>query len=423
MSVISQEENSKIAELSIPEISPPEDYNSIISLLLPENYLKHPINNYKSSSIGLLNYYFSLSVVEDAILNFLDFRFKNFDPLIGNNSCYLSSYSFFLISKKFTSSNLTLLRLALNSISKIKLEIIQKSKNSQNSSISLENFLMNERLDIKLDLDIVYLGLSYGCTLAKHRNKNHYDEIDYEKLLNTYQEKLNIEIKRKSVIKIVKHWQKVISLINVRTLQNHARDILSKENLWSKYIHNDYVHKDPRGRPCTASLYAIKTIYSLLLLIPSSLIGLQVNIHKNQKEFIGKFTINFEVQEDQTLKLVDLHKNFPNSPVYTFAGCRYCDSQEATLEKTKDDFIKRNLEEIIFAHEVTYPQYPKSLKIPDIAPKEFELRQEISRLKFLKGFSLKNPSDICLAHIFVDNTCPHISALEDNPLYLPQIFT
>jgi hypothetical protein len=127
------------------------------------------------------------------------------------------------------------------------------------------------------------------------------------------------------------------------------------------------------------------------------------------------------VQDDGKLELI-LKELIPhNKPIYMFAGCRYIPNQSSVinLKDIEFSFESRNLKDLIFAHEVTYPQYPKSLNIGNLQPNEPTVLAEIHRLQEFKGFSLEDPSDICLAHIFTDSTSDQFVSANEQPLYLP----
>ena len=114
-------------------------------------------------------------------------------------------------------------------------------------------------------------------TLSKGKSSQNTEEIHYENLLQHYK-KLKVHLTKKSTIKVIKHWQKVLAILNVKTLQDHAK--LSNSQPWAKYLFGSYILTDERNRPCLPSFYASKVIYDLLL-SSRALIGLQVNLSKS----------------------------------------------------------------------------------------------------------------------------------------------
>ena len=389
------------------------------TLLLPGTYLEHPITDKKTLKNCLIHYFFSLSVLQDALIQFLDHHYRKFDALIGNNSCYASAYTLFRIAHRIENEPGFRLQASsmLKKLEKAKKKALNKLQemNDELQPEDFRQFLYKHDLVFDLPIELVYLGLAYGCTLSKEKSAQNIEEIQYENLLQQYK-KLQVPLTKKSTVKLIKHWQKVLAILNVKTLQDHAK--FSNSQPWAKYLFGRYVLTDERNRPCLPSFYASKVIYDLLLSTPRALIGLQVNLIQEPGHYLNRFTLVFEVQPDRTLKVIEPEDP---RPIYMFVGCRKVLQAPFNIEALKAEFAQRDLEEIIFAHEVTYPQYPKSLNAQNIQPDEPELKKEMKRLKKMEGFSLENPSDLCLFHIFVDDTQSQDLSAYDPPVYLPKL--
>jgi len=376
---------------------------------------------------NLISYFFTLSIIEDALQSFVNFQFQSFDALIGNNSCYLTSFAVFSIARMRTRDTTFDLFIAtsLQRISRIKNQIFETLKSrvvrsSGEDACSFESLLWEKDLVLNLPIELVYLALSFACNISKKRTLFNFEEIDYTHLLNLYNNKLQIEIKKKSCIKLVKHWQKVLSYLNVEFLQQTLKSTPHLTSNWAKYTSNAFILQDQRERLCTPSLYTVMTILDILAKQPGALCGLQVNLIKNPDIFVSRFTLYFEVQSTGEFTLVEEEKIDPVFPVYMFAGCRYVpNSVEINIENTKQEFRQKCLRSLIFAHEVTYPQYPKDLKQENIKPDEPDLIALIDQFMKLSGFSLDDPSDLCLVHIYVDNAENQSLAVYEPPIYLP----
>jgi hypothetical protein len=395
------------------------------TLLLPGTYLEHPIRDKKTLKNCLTQYFFSLSVLQDALIQFLDHHYRKFDALIGNNSCYASAYTIFRIAFRIANDQefKDQLSLGLKRLEKARKKALHELKDLESDFPSghvkdFRQFLFNKDLVLDLPIELVYLGIAFGCGISKEKNDQNIEEIQYEILLLQY-EKLKVHLTKKSTVKLIKHWQKVLAILNVKTLQDHAK--FSNAQPWVKYLFGEYVLIDERNRPCLASFYASKIIYDLLLSMPQALIGLQVNIVHKPEQYLNRFTVLYEVQPDRTLRVLDPEELSYTRPIYMLVGCRYISEQCIDIPTLKAEFNQRSLEDIIFAHEVTYPQYPKALEATNISPQEPELVQEIERLKKLEGFSLEDPSDLCLVHIFVDDTQSQALSAYDPPVYLPKL--
>lgn len=397
----------------------------VASFVLPDTHMPNDLNALNN---GLISYFFILSVIEDALCDFFQNKYRSFDALIGNNSCYISSYIIFLIAQRSNSDNKfrKLIKQNLGKIKNIKQEIILATNSFKEKikSDSLIRFLDENGLTLALDPDFIYLTMAYGCTQSKNKNALEFEETSYEKLIEIYNKKLNISIAKKSAQKLVKHWQKMLSIFNIKTLQSHAKTANhGTAKLWANYIADDrYILEDQRGRLCAPSLYAAALIYDKITKTPGSILGLQVNIIQNPKKYISRFTLYFHVQDNGSVKIID-HDGFSSAqPIYMFTGCRYI-SKASTIDirEIKEEFATRDLKTLILAHEVTYPQYPKSLDAKDINPVEKDLIKEIGILKRMSGFSLEDPTDLCLVHIFVDDTLTQSLANYEPPIYLPQL--
>ncbi|MBU6383958.1 MAG: hypothetical protein KGR16_06560 [Verrucomicrobia bacterium] len=395
------------------------------SFMLPDT---HQPNDLNALNNGLASYFVILSIIEDALIDFLQKRYRSFDALIGNNSCYISSYIVFLIAQRFSSDKnfINLTKHAIKKIKNVKKDITLATNSFQRKihSESLSRFLEENGLAVALDPDHIYLAMAYGCTRAKYKNAFEFEEISYEKLIELYSTKLNINFARKSAQKLVKHWQKTLSIFNIKTLQSHAKTIdHGTGKIWASYIADDrYILEDHRGRLCAPSLYTAALIYDKLTQTPGSILGLQVNLVQTPRTHIARFTLYFQVQDNGDLKNIDHDEFSSTKPVYMFTGCRYISSTASVdIRALKAEFAARDLKTLILAHEVTYRQYPKSLNAKDITPVEKDLVKEIESLKKMSGFSLEDPTDLCLVHIFVDDTLTQSLASYEPPIHLPQL--
>src|ERR1700733_12731761 len=101
-----------------------------IALLLPETYIKQQLGDKNALINCLIHYFFSLSVLQDALTDFLDHQYRKFDALIGNNSCYATAYIIFKTAEKarnapeFKSQLIS----ALKKIEKLKKKVLAEFK-------------------------------------------------------------------------------------------------------------------------------------------------------------------------------------------------------------------------------------------------------------------------------------------------------
>ena len=81
---------------------------SLLNLLLPKSYLNHSLGDLNAVKSGLSTYLLTLNIFEDALENFIQHKYRMFDALVGNNSCYLVSYIILILSKKIKKVNVFL---------------------------------------------------------------------------------------------------------------------------------------------------------------------------------------------------------------------------------------------------------------------------------------------------------------------------
>ncbi len=396
-------------------------------LLLSENYFNISLADANAVISGLTVYLLSLHIFHEALENFIKYNCRAFDALIGNNSCYIVAYVIYILSRRLEKddvfhtkcNDLILETKRLIDVVSIMIERFQ-SDLIPNKADSFLGFLFEYGLTIEFEFEFLYICMAFGCTVSKIKNDKEFEEISVDSLIDAYKNKLQVDLKKKSVTKLIKHWQRILSHMNVQTIQNHSSLVKNIDTkAWAKYLMEPYILEDGRGRLCTSSLYAQYIIYDLLLSSPNNLIGLQVNLIEEPSNYINRFTIYYEVQKDKTLRILPIESVPPDKPIYMFAGCRYGSGNSVDIENAKMNFQYRELRDLVFAHEVTYPQYPKSLNAKSIQPSEAAIIQEVARLKKIKGVSLEDPSDLCLVHIFVDNTSQQLLSSREPAVYLP----
>ena len=391
----------------------------MIDLLFAE---KSKENDFDALNTSIINLQLILSIAEDALNEFLNYKYRSFDALIGNNSCYLVSYIIFTIAERLRNDCVfkSSLENALSVIDEVKQKILTKTNHFRNrvENTSFSEFMKENHIDLSLDSDLAYLIMAFACTQAKFKNEREYEQTCYEKISRAYTKKLNINIPKKSTIKLIKHWQKMLSQMNINTLRSDLKK--EENNPWAQYLSDDYILEDARGRLCSPSLYTSAFIFERLSKLDKAKLGLQVNLIEEPKKFISKFTILFEVQDDMNLKVIYETNCNPVDPIYMYSGCKYVPKNtEVDIEKMIKEFQETDLKTIILAHEVTYPQYPKSLKVENFFPSNGTLSKEIKNYEQMEGYSLDNPSILCLAHIYVDDILSHSTIIQD-PLFLPE---
>lgn len=368
--------------------------------------------------------YLLLGSMQNALIAFKNMELDTFDALVGNNSCFLTSYHVYKTAYRFSLEQS--FQHDLDDILK-KLNFLKSHpcfievENFPNKAKTFEDFL--EKNELLLDCDPIYFYLTI-CFLLSFAKENEEDveKISSKKLHVFFGAILNKVPSSKLVLKLIKHFQRQVTYLGVYNLYEDSKKI-SSNCVWKKYIFPPFAVFDERKRICTPSLYTQKVTFELLKLTQEALVCLEISLIEKPKTYKNRFLYFYKV-ENGVFKKVDPLSLDNDRPILVYAGCRYMDRYEETnafIQDIKRSFEEKTLEEMLFSHEVTYPQYSKALKLQDIIPDELDLQQEILKLKKNKGFSLEDPSFLCFIHIYPSSVIAVKKASISPFVYLPSL--
>jgi len=173
--------------------------------------------------------------------------------------------------------------------------------------------------------------------------------------------------------------------------------------LWGKYTSYNYLRVDNRNLYYAASLYAMQVV-----------LGYQIHSKYNIamindiQDMTGKMIRYVQVLkgngQDGFIKL-DLNKQLEKSqcdePVIVFLACAKTENPDkisAELDEWLSDFPN-----LVLAHELTYPQFPKAneqFESRPIIPEEKILQDLMIERAKIEGVSAKDPSFCCFNHIY-----------------------
>jgi hypothetical protein len=357
-----------------------------------------------------------------ALLAFKNFELYKFDALVGNNSCFLTSYHIYQTAHRFylDQSFQYDLEEILKTLNYLKSHpCFIEVENFPNKAKTFEDFLEKNELILDCDSSYFYLTCCFLLSLAKE-NEQDIEKISYTKLHHFFSSSLNKAPSSKLILKLVKHLQRQVTYLGVFNLYEESKKI-SSQCVWKKYIFPPFAVFDERRRICTPSLYTQKVTFELLKMSHETLVCLEINLIERPKHYKNRFIYFYKV-ENGVFKKVEPSFIDNNRPILVYAGCRYIDRYEDTdafIQETKQSFEEKTLEEMLFSHEVTYPQYSKALKLQDIIPDEIELQKELTTLKNNKGYSLEDPSFLCFIHIYPSSVLAVKKASISPFVYLP----
>lgn len=399
--------------------------------LLPPSFKRISPSDKRAFAIALSACRFVLNVAHRALEAFASHDLRSFDAHLGNNSCYLSASICVQIAKRFKSDAtfMDYVKNAINNIDQLILDFDLVFKNLKMIELSqykdVSQFLQRQGISMNFSPEIHYLIMAYACSVAKCKNENSIEVIDYEQLFKYFYEKdCENPIPRSSLVKLHKFWQKTLSVHNIEFLQLQASNFRTEDYKWNKYVSDSYIKIDQRGRLCSSSFYAIKVLLDSLALEVESLVSLLINVFSSNRQFLGKFPLFFKpIPGSGKWTLADASEiaKKPDNPVLTVEGCSYNDRHlQQQLVDIKREFSRKDLTEVIFSHEITYPQYPRGFNGLQISPTEPDLIRELARLKQQsQGYSLDAPSELCLVHLYPDTVKRQLAAKLDPPTHLP----
>jgi hypothetical protein len=398
-----------------------DTYSSTIGghQLLPESIRRIATTDRRAFVTGVETWIFVLNTVLQSINALVDGNLRAFDPIIGNNSCYLSSTICVRIVQRFQDDPLyrqSIDSLRQNLVSRLgDVESLSADRCVDMPGCHLENIIAGVNHCVDLPLDVYYLAMSFGCTIAKCQTPHGTEEIDYSGLSLP---------SKKGASALIKHWQRELSHLGITYLQEVGARAWGEDGVWAKYIQAPHIVTDQRGRLCSPSLYATKILLHDFRFMSSDIIALDVNLYDERRSFIHRFPIFYRgcPKEGLFTRLSsDELNDIPDRPVWVISGCSYNNKHRGRdVRDIERSYSEYDLQHVVLAHEVTYPQYPKSFGDLAVSPTERKIIDEIESLRRVTGFSICNPSILCLVHLHADTVSrQRASPHRDPPKCLP----
>jgi hypothetical protein len=385
----------------------------------------------RSLRIALSTWDLVLGLAVRALDAFIGGDLRSFDAHIGNNSCYLTASIVVQAANLMAESEVVKESIiyTLGRLRQIQLDLSLLNSNIRALDASMGEsveFLLRRRgLTFETLSEIHYLVMAYASAMARRKDESHIDVIDAEALAAALQCREDCCAPRATVNKLIKHWQKQLSAYNIEFLQSQSHYLPNHLRVWGHYVTDPYIRVDPRGRLCSSSFYAMKVLMLSLSTSLSSRISLLVNMFTKQGEFVGKFATFYRsnISSNSWEIVADTEDLFRLSscPVLVLEGCSYNDDNRDGAQATlRDRLASQDLCDIVFRHEASYPQYPKSFGGYEIVPHDLDIQEAFqSYRKNSRGYSLADPTEVCLVHLYPDTIGRQLQAHLDPPKHLP----
>jgi len=398
-----------------------------LSDLLPRSSLRtklcdRPAFTQVLSHLGLV-----LELSKKTIKALENCEYHKFDALIGNNSCALSAFNTCLIADQMKLCTVLKRETRKFSISisqacqKLQ-KTLERRESYRGKRDSFLEYMQDEKLDITIPHAIHLAVMYYGCSFIKRRDVERGYKMDYSTLLNI-DSLLPLQVGQNFAARLIQHWQKKASCLSVEFIQSLVRFNPGFFGTWGEYIMPDHVVIDHKGRKCCASLYALRIMLLFLKSYEGIHTCLRVSLYDQNGEYLRCLEQLYSGSTKSSalnFKQISIEETDLDAPIYVISGCSYNDVNRLLSGPALNNrFFGEDLEEICLSHEVTYPQFPKATGCTELAPKHKCILQTIDRLRKKSGYSLDNPSNICLAHLYADSQPWLLSRLMAHPQVLP----
>lgn len=364
---------------------------SIRSVILHENVAISSLNRDKI----LFAYCASIK----ALLAFQNGDYQKFDSLTTTTCCHGMS---------------VLVYETLNEISDIDINLIIEDLEIRRKSIETD-FRIADSWSIRdycLPQSIIFLTQLYILSVIK-------EEDHYRGGWRTVVQNLKdiSPIGTKFCGELVKQLQLKFSNMIAEKYGEYLRDLdeglhinKTPTKLWGKYVQNDFIRQDRRGRRYVACMFSMQIVLSYIIQNGIK-IAFVSDLKCRRGEFRDRYTKLLEGRkcskfyESDTDEVVSSN---PREPVIVFGGCTHSnDLDVSAFESTIRPWL-HDFPSLILACDTFYPQFPKVKDDPDfdstpIVPSELRLMNVIDLHQKVDGVSAQDPSLFCLTHVYVSS--------------------
>lgn len=392
--------------------------------LLPSSTLATLMSSKEARKNALVALQLVTTISLSAIEQFQNGNLSSFDALIGNHSCHtVAAYCLELWNqanhRTDFAKQIEQAKSKLNSLRMRLLQIRPDISFNEGNNSTFESYIHKHGLYVSLNPDLIYLVMAYGSCLTRKRASKNLSSIDPYSIIDHFKNLVRGIITNKLCQKLIKHWQRKLSEFLVSFLHKEVGRLSSENSAWGKYVKAPYVIKDPIGRLCTPNLHSMRIVFHRLQEQPDSLLAIRLHLFTDDLIYVGS-SVQFYQADGRMLSPITINKvkTLPSDKgVLVADGC--CHNSLETQTSSAKRLSSWNVLDAIFANDIHYPHYPTSTDIKNVENKESSIKEELDRLKSLKGFSLEDPRLFCLRHMYPDTLKNQLESMVQTPSYLP----
>jgi hypothetical protein len=349
--------------------------------------------NYSIEQITLF-YQIALNTIDSVI----EYKYINFDAHTTSNCCHgIALFSYEQI-EQLGNVNLHSLR------SELSTRIINIE--------SLFHVNPTSLLEFQIPLPVLNLMALYTLCFTKETNLEVGNRTNKRKLRTLCQ------VTTRFCEYFIDALQKHISNLIVERYSRYVERILEHKNFkihgihlkyWAKYASNNFLRIDSRGVKYAASMFSMRIIIASLIFKKSKIAIINDILDESGNLidrithiYIGDGSAGFK---EINIETINKNQNIPNEPILIFAGCCNLNQTKLVELQTLMDSWKNNLIDVLLACDLEYPHFPLVSSDPEfnnckIIPEEPSLKFLLDNKLQANGYSIRDPSIFCLAHIY-----------------------
>ncbi len=348
---------------------------------------------------GLKEYSLLLVAMEQTIAALKMGDFEQFDAVVGENACQIRSVKIAMIAQKCLNSVepiLSKINDAKRTIEGLRLEPLMKR------GISLEGLLKEEKLDVALSFDELFLIESFLLSVAKtvETAKPEFPLFRNDAAAPNKLERFQIDVTTTYKKQLVKRVRQLLSKASVTFVQEQARSLNDRQ--LERMCSDEFVFNYDNWLPCIPMFWTYKT-----LLLSAREQGIPIVIYA---KFLAKDQENKVVDEECIFfkpKGVKAYEAFTpdeadlEKVAIVVQGILCANTADLpTKDQWRQEFTAQKPDDVILAGAADHRQYPDAAedrRIEALGDKEFESYKEMASSK---GYTEKNPTMFFIQHVY-----------------------
>jgi hypothetical protein len=401
-----------IQEIILNEINSNEENFHLLDLLSKS----HDLKNKNEFIKALKEYQMLLYTFQQTLEEFKNDNLKKFDPIVGENACQIRAVKIALI-KSHQNNNFEIIQNKVNNNLSIINQILQNIDTLNLSDYSLRNFIKNEKLEILLNEDELFLFCSYLLTIAKISEPSEdMFFLQFKMFASSNEENISFkDFKRNRVYPknlkklgdvssnfaedLVRKTRKILSKLSVEFIKETSNKSIEKG--LKKFINDDYVTRHLNCY-CLPMFWTYKNLFSIMeekkipIIIHSKF--LKENI--NGFEVYDEEYLLFEFCSTENKHIYKLNAQIKYKTAFIVQGVVYNNSDANILKNNwKNNFLNFSIKDLILAGAADHRQYPSLENSNNYDFNDLEYLHYKTLAK-KHGFSIDNPSTFFIQHVY-----------------------